>query len=194
MTDFWKIILLVAIFCVQNISAMTWSFLNNKTGQGFVLSFSPEKVSSGTRVNFDIYCDEKSLKTLSPKQQKLFHKSTKETELQQAFRKCNCELPFVYSLFEHIEDGAADESEELNSVLDDQKLVCEGTPTKMLCEDLNAIIKTRKVILYTGAGISAAAVPAMGVLMSRLKMSEDLTEGEKLQHYINRSSSDRKSD
>ena len=82
------------------------------------------------------------------------------------------------------EEESADESEELNLVLDDQRLICEGTPAEISCEELNAIIKTKKVIFYTGAGISAATVPTMNVLLNALKISKDLEEGDKLQHYI----------
>ena len=181
MTNFLKIILLVTVFYVQNISAMTWE-LANKADHRFVISFFPEKISSETRVNSDIFCRADSLRTLPSEQQKLFRKSTGETESQRTFQKFGYE--FVYSLFKYAEEESTDESEELNLVLDDQRLVCEGTPTEMSCEELNEIIKMKNVIFYTGAGISAAAVPTMNVLLNALKISKDLEEGDKLQHYI----------
>ena len=160
---------------------MTWE-LANKADHRFVVSFFPEKISSETRVNLDIFCRADSLKTLSAEEQKLFRKSTGETESQRTFQKYGYE--FVYSLFEHVEEESADESGELNLVLDDQRLVCKGTPAEMSCEKLNEIIKTKKVIFYTGAGISAAAIPTMNILLNDLKISKDLEEDDKLQQYI----------
>ena len=160
---------------------MTWELVN-KADHRFVLSFFPEKISSETRVNSDIFCKADSLKTLPAEQQKLFRKSTGKTELQKEFQKYGYE--FVYSLFEHVEEVSADESEELNLVLDNQRLVCKGSPVEMSCEKLNEIIKTKKVIFYTGAGISAATIPTMNILLNNLKISKDLEEGDKLQQYI----------
>jgi NAD-dependent SIR2 family protein deacetylase len=50
--------------------------------------------------------------------------------------------------------------------------------------ELAEIIKTQKVIFYTGAGISAGAVPTMNELMKDLKISQKLTEGRNLQNYV----------
>ena len=181
MNKFLTIIFLFAISFIYDTSAMTWE-LANKADHRFVLSFFPEKISSETRVNSDIFCKADSLKTLPDEEQKLFRKSTGKTESQRTFRKFGYE--FVYSLFEHVEDESDDETEKLNLVSDDRRLVCKGTPAEMSCEKLNEIIKTKKVIFYTGAGISAAAIPTMNVLLSQLKISEDLEEGDKLQGYI----------
>ena len=91
MINFLKIILLVTFFCVQNTSAMTWE-LANKANHRFVISFFPEKISSETRVNLDIFCRANSLKTLSADEQKLFRKSTGETESQRTFQKFGYEF------------------------------------------------------------------------------------------------------
>jgi NAD-dependent SIR2 family protein deacetylase len=50
--------------------------------------------------------------------------------------------------------------------------------------ELAEIIKTQKVIFYTGAGISAGTVPTMDELMQDLKISQNLTKGRNLQNYI----------
>jgi NAD-dependent SIR2 family protein deacetylase len=47
---------------------------------------------------------------------------------------------------------------------DDQKLVGSGAPTPISITDVAKIIKTKKVIFYTGAGISACCVPTMAPL------------------------------
>jgi NAD-dependent SIR2 family protein deacetylase len=50
--------------------------------------------------------------------------------------------------------------------------------------ELVEIIKTQKVIFYTGAGISAGTVPTMDELMKNLEMSQKLKEGRYLQNYV----------
>jgi hypothetical protein len=47
---------------------------------------------------------------------------------------------------------------------DDQKLVGSGAPTPISITEVAKIIKTKKVIFYTGAGISACCVPTMAPL------------------------------
>lgn len=167
-----KLLTIVFLFVVSficDVSAMSWQLIN-ESNHRFVVSFFPEETSTkNLGVNLVVSCDENSLKTLT-------------TELQKKFQKSGDE--YVYSLFEFTDDGSDNKSETSNFMPEDRKLVCKGLPTKMSCEELNEIIKTKKVILYTGAGISAAAIPTMNILMSQLKMSEDLRESDKLQNYI----------
>ncbi|MDR1334943.1 MAG: hypothetical protein LBJ19_01550 [Holosporaceae bacterium] len=50
--------------------------------------------------------------------------------------------------------------------------------------ELAEIIKTQKVVFYTGAEISAGAVPTMDEVMNDLKISQKLKDGRNLQNYI----------
>ena len=110
------------------------------------------------------------MKTLPKNLQKLFLKSEDE---------------FVYSLFDTTDHSSDENSETPNFVSENQKLVVsKGTPTRMSFEKLNSIIKTKKIIFYTGAGISAEAVPTMNILMTRLGIAKNLENDNKLQKYI----------
>jgi hypothetical protein len=67
---------------------------------------------------------------------------------------------------------------------EDRKLVCNETPRSISIAALAEIIKTQKVIFYTGAGISAGAVPTMDELKKDLKVPRKLEKGRSLQNYV----------
>lgn len=163
---------LFIISVASKVYSMSWELVNVSDDR-FVVSFIPEEIflrkKKETRVNLIIRCNEKSLKVLPQ-------------ELQQLFKKSDDK--FVYSLFDIVNDNHDSEPDTTKFIPMEQKLVCKDTPAKMTCEELKAIIRTKKVIFYTGAGISAQAIPTMNILMQYLGMSEDLEYGNKLQQYI----------
>ncbi|MDR1333806.1 MAG: hypothetical protein LBJ71_01155, partial [Holosporaceae bacterium] len=152
------IFLISLVFSVENVSAMRWG-IENKSQEKFNILFTDENI-----VNIVISCDEKSWQSLEEKFRIFFEKIEDE---------------FRYSRL-----GNDYPNEASSYFPEDQKLVGSGTPKDMPTAALAKIIKTQKVIFYSGAGISAGAVPVMDKLMNDLGISQNLTEERNLQKYV----------
>jgi NAD-dependent SIR2 family protein deacetylase len=156
------LLFLFLIFFSENISAMAWG-IENKSHEKFNILFTGDD-----EVDIIISCGEKSWLSLEEKFRKSFNKIGDE---------------FFYS-----RSGRgypkSKSNEEASSFPEDRKLVCEGTPASISIAKLAEIIKTQKVVFYTGAGISAGAVPTMDQLMNDLKISQNLTDERNLQNYV----------
>ena len=157
-------------------SAMSWD-LANESDRRFLVSFFLEKSESRElMVNLVISGDGKSVGKLSKASQNLFKQ---------------VENGFIYSSLGNYGDhdfpqelSDCDEGELSKYVSLDQRLVCTGTPKKMSYKKLCEIIETKKIIFYTGAGISAEVIPTMNNLMHRLKISKELRKLDNLPRYI----------
>lgn len=180
MKNFVFSVLLQMLFVVFDCFAMSWEF-SNDNNQRFLVSFFPKKFESRElTVNLVIRSDKKSIESLSKASQNLFKQSIND---------------LVYSNFGNHEDydfsresgddsDDVSEAESFGCVPTDQRLICSGTPKRMSCRKLNEIIETRKIIFYTGAGISAEVIPTMNNLMQRLKISKELNKSDNLPRYI----------
>jgi NAD-dependent SIR2 family protein deacetylase len=135
--------------------------IENKSHEKFNILFT-----GNDDIDIVISCDEKSWLSLEEKLRKFFQKIGDEF--------CYSRLGRSYP--------KSKKSEE--SFPENRKLVCKGTPTSISLTELAEIIKTKKVVFYTGAGISAEAVPTMNKLMTDLKFSQKLKDGRNLQNYI----------
>ena len=176
MKKFVFLLFLCMIFAVSDSSAMSWE-LSNESGQKFIVSFFPKKSKScGLTVNLVISSDKKSVEKLSKNSRNLFKQTAND---------------FIYSSFGNYRDhdfyqesSDGHEAESSKYIPADQRLVCSGNPKKISFEKLREIIETKRVIFYTGAGISAAAIPTMNNLMQRLKISKELRKTDNLPKYI----------
>jgi NAD-dependent SIR2 family protein deacetylase len=157
------IFLISLIFSVESISAMCWG-IENKSGEKFNILFTNDDT-----IDVVISCDEKSQQSLERKFRKLFKKNGTE---------------FFYSRLGRDYPKAEEHDERASYFPEDQKLICKGTPMSISIAKLAEIIKTQKVIFYTGAGISAGAVPTMNELMNDLGLSQNLKEERDLQKYV----------
>jgi NAD-dependent SIR2 family protein deacetylase len=157
------IFLISLVFSVENISAMCWG-IENKSSEKFNILFTNDDV-----IDIVISCNEKSQLSL-------------DREFRKLFKKVGTE--FFYSRLGRDYPKAEEHDERASYFPEDQKLICKGTPMSIPITDLAEIIKTQKVIFYTGAGISAGAVPTMGELMNDLGLSQNLKEGRDLQKYV----------
>ncbi|MDR2107331.1 MAG: hypothetical protein LBO73_02330 [Holosporaceae bacterium] len=148
------------ILSVESLDAMRWG-IKNESCEKFNVSFPGND-------DVVISCDEKSWASLEEKSKEFFKRNGDMLYYSKSDR----------DLREF--DGRGEES----YFPEDQKLVCNGTPKDMSVAELAEIIKTQKVIFYTGAGISAGAVPTMNELMNDLGMFKNLKKGRGLQNYI----------
>jgi NAD-dependent SIR2 family protein deacetylase len=155
--------LLFLIFSIENIDAMCWG-IENSSREKFNILFT-----CGDDVDVVISCDEKSWLSLEEKFRKLFKKVGNE---------------FRYSRLGRDYPKAEERDEESSYFPEDRKLVYRETPISISIAELAEIIKTQKAIFYTGAGISAGAVPTMNELMKTLKISQKLKEGRNSQNYV----------
>jgi hypothetical protein len=155
--------LLFLIFPTENTNAMTWG-IENKAHEKFNILFT-----SDDDVDIIISCDKKSRQSLEEKFRKFFKKVGNE---------------FYYSRLGRDYPKAGDHNENASYFPEDRKLVYKETPMSISIAKLAEIIKTQKVIFYTGAGISARAVPTMDELMKDLGLSQNLKEGRNLQNYV----------
>jgi NAD-dependent deacetylase len=157
------IFLIALVFSIENISAMAWG-IENESHEKFNILFE-----RGDLVDIIMSCDKKSWQSL-------------DREFRKFFKKVGNEFRYSRSGRDYSEpDGW---SEEFSYFPKDQKLVCNGTPQIMSIADLAKIIGTQKVIFYTGAGISAGAVPTMDELEKSLGFSQNLQEERNLQRYV----------
>lgn len=154
-----KLISLLFVF-VCNLDAMCWKWTNAKD-QEVSVSFVPIEFSTDNKVDLVIKCRTAFVKSLPQKYQKLF-KFDGET--------------YVYSTSAV---NSEEDSREEEVVL--SKLICKGNPRKISEKELAEIIKNKRVIFYTGAGISAGSVLTMNQLMNDLKMVKKF---EELKEYI----------
>lgn len=167
-----KLILLLFVLA-SNLSAMCWQWTDGKN-RDVSVSFVPVEFSNDKKVNLVIKCDAVFIKSLSEKHQKLFK-----------FEGGN----YIYSTSADCRRGDQFSSGEVGSETDSQeenvvfsKLVCRGHPERISEKELAEIIKNKRVIFYTGAGISAGYVPTMNQLMNDLKITEETPN--KLEEYI----------
>jgi NAD-dependent SIR2 family protein deacetylase len=107
-------------------------------------------------VNVVIDIDNKTYVSLSPEVQALFKKNSGGYRYQ----SINVSLP-----------ASSDDKTE-QPCPDDQKLIGVGAPMPISVAEVARIIKTQKVIFYTGAGISACCVPAMEPLERDLGITD----------------------
>lgn len=165
MKIFTKILFIILLLIASHYAdAMSWK-LSNFQNESYIVSFFPDENSK--EVLLMIKCDQSSLEELPQEHQKLFKK--------------NNEM-FVYSNFESYEDTISPDS--IETVQTVNRLVCNGKPKEISIEKLVEIIKSKNVIFYTGAGISAGSVPTMDELMRDLGISDKLQSGHNLQTYI----------
>jgi uncharacterized short protein YbdD (DUF466 family) len=99
-----------------------------------------------------------------------------DAKTQTSFQQINDEF-YHYSRLNH-------DYEKGEDFLQNPRLICDGNPEKISVTELAEIIKTQKVIFYTGAGISAKAVPVMNELMENLKLFSVMAGAIKLENYI----------
>lgn len=160
-----KLIVVLLLMISPYIEAMSWK-LSNSQNKSYTVSFLPDENSD--KIVLMVTCDRFSLIELSEENQKLFKKINEM---------------FVYSNFEDVFEyiNSSDNSEVVSDI---DRLVCNGNPKKISVKELSKIIKTKKVIFYTGAGISAGSVPTMDELMKDLGISENLKKESNLQKYI----------
>lgn len=160
-----KLIVVLLLMILPYTEAMSWK-LSNSQDKSYTVLFIPDENSD--RIVLMITCDKSSLINLPEENQKLFKK------INEVFIYSNSE-----DAFENI--NSADNSEVVSDI---DRLVCNGNPKKISIEELSEIIKTKKVIFYTGAGISAGSVPTMDELMKDLGISENPKKESNLQAYI----------
>lgn len=160
-----KLIVVLLFMISPYIEAMSWK-LSDSQNKSYTVSFLPDENSD--KIVLMVTCDRFSLIELSEENQKLFKKINEM---------------FVYSNFEDVFEyiNSSDNSEVVSDI---DRLVCNGNPKKISVKELSKIIKTKKVIFYTGAGISAGSVPTMDELMKDLGISENLKKESNLQKYI----------
>ena len=151
---------------------MCWQWTNAKD-QEVSVSFVPIESLTDNKVDLVIKCRTAFVKSLPQKYQKLF-KFDGET--------------YVYSTSAGRQGRDQSSTSAVNSEEDSQeeevvlsKLICKGNPRKISEKELAEIIKNKRVIFYTGAGISASSVPTMNQLMNDLKMVKKF---EELKEYI----------
>ena len=151
---------------------MCWQWTNAKD-QKVSVSFVPIESSTDNKVDLVIKCDTVFIKFLPKKYQKLF-KFDGET--------------YEYSISADRQGRDQSSSGTVGSETDSQEeevvfseLVCRGHPKRISEKELAEIIKNKRVIFYTGAGISAGYVPTMNQLMNDLKMVKKF---EELKEYI----------
>jgi NAD-dependent SIR2 family protein deacetylase len=142
---------------------MAWG-IENKAHEKFNILFT-----SDDNVDIIISCDEKSWQSLEKKFRKFFKKVGNE---------------FYYSRLGRNYHEADKHDENASCFPEDRKLVCKETPISISIAKLAEIIKTQKVIFYTGAGISARVVPTMDELMKDLGLFQNLKEERNLQNYV----------
>lgn len=166
MKIFIKILFVISLLVISHyVGAMTWE-ISNFRNRSYAVSFFPTENSK--EVFLVIKCDKSSLEELPRECQKLFKKSKDM---------------FVFSNFEgYSKYTNSPDSPKTVPIAD--RLVCNGKPKKISIEKLGEIIKTKNVIFYTGAGISAGSVPTMDELMRDLEISDKLQIGHNLQTYI----------
>jgi len=152
---------------------MCWQWTDGKN-RDVSVSFVPVESSNDKKVNLVIKCDAVFIKSLSEEHQKLFK-----------FERGN----YIYSTSADCRRGDQSSSGTVGSETDSQeeevvfsKLVCRGHPKTISEKKLAEIIKNKRVIFYTGAGISAGYVPTMNQLMNDLKITEETPN--KLEEYI----------
>ncbi|GHU15139.1 hypothetical protein FACS189449_12570 [Alphaproteobacteria bacterium] len=142
---------------------MSWG-IENKSHEKFNIFLGGEE----KEIDIIISCDERSFLSLADETKTHFTKVGNE---------------YRYSKLNHSYE-TVNKDKIGEAFPENQKLVCKGSPKNISIAELSEIIKTQKVIFYTGAGISAGAVPVMDKLMNDLKISEKLKEGKELQGYV----------
>ncbi len=173
-------VLLPMIFIVFDCFAMSWEFAN-ENNQRFSVSFFPKKFESRElAVDLVIRSDKKSIEGLSKASQNLF----KQSENDLVYSNFGNHEDYDFSRESGDDSDDVSEAESFGCVPMDQRLICSGTPKRMSCRKLNEIIETRKIIFYTGAGISATTIPTMNSLMQSLKISKELRKTDNLPRYI----------
>jgi hypothetical protein len=113
---------------------MAWSIGNN-SHEKFNILFTGDD-----NVDMIVSCDEKSYLSLEEKFRKLFKKVGDE---------------FLYSRLGRSYPKGKEDGEASSFFSEDRKLICNEIPKNISIPELAEIIKTQKVIFYTGAGISA---------------------------------------
>jgi NAD-dependent deacetylase len=135
--------------------AMRWEINEKQSSIGFY--------PVNSEIDTDFLCDKELFARLDAK-------------TQTSFRRVDDEF-YYYSKLNH----DYEKTENFSPV---PKLIYSGIPEKISVAELADIIKTQKVIFYTGAGISAGAVPVMDELMENLKLFSALAGKIKLENYV----------
>lgn len=166
-----KLILLLFVFACD-LNAMCWRWTNAKD-QRVSVSFVPVESSTDNKVDLVIKCHTAFVRSLPQKYQKLFKFDGKTYVYSTSAdrRGRDQSLTGVVS--------SEEDSQEEEVVL--SKLICKGNPKEISEKELAEIIKNKRVIFYTGAGISAGYIPTMNQLMNDLKMVKKF---EELEEYI----------
>jgi NAD-dependent SIR2 family protein deacetylase len=163
-----KLILLLFVLA-SNLSAMCWQWKDVKD-RDVSVSFIPIESSISAKVDLVIKCDAVFIKSLPEKYQKLF-KFVGKT--------------YMYSTLENYQErsqASLNEADPENTDVVFSTLICKGNPQNISERELAEIIKNKRVIFYTGAGISAGSIPSMDQLMNDLKITKETSK--KLEEYI----------
>jgi NAD-dependent SIR2 family protein deacetylase len=139
---------------------MAWK-IRNENGIEFNIWFNQDVEG----IDIIISCDQKSLNSLYDSIKKRFSK------VQDEYR---------YSRL-GIEYG---EKQEETTSPENPELTYDESPNDISIEEITQIIKTNRVIFYTGAGISIGTTPQTSELMEDLQVSSELKYGNNLSEYI----------
>ncbi|GHT97430.1 hypothetical protein FACS1894126_1460 [Alphaproteobacteria bacterium] len=144
----------------------------NAANSCMVLGFVDESGANQSSVGFHKAADDIDISIFC--RESVF--SRLDAETRKGFLKIGDE--FCYSRLNLEYKGVVDVFPE------NQKLVGEGIPIDMSVAELSEIVKTQKVIFYTGAGISAGAVPTMDALIKDFGLSSVNDKKMEPQDYI----------